>query len=558
MHWSLKTPLIQQNLINGNIYSDVLLRGNLNYSNVTFDPSAPPAVLPEGVFSPLNADNAFFKHEAFWALLFPTSEATSQQSVLRGYWAQRLLWEVGGHIGFFPPNAYRNSSTSFTDHSLEYKQYNYTLLIDFLTSWQCPGKLSFFLCVELLSRDLAQHGFWDHSNADVTSLWLKDLIDIGYEEPVRADSRRTFHHLSLKEKKLIQEKKDEDFSKINLDLALKRSLTLYNSTFVNFAAVDQTNKLSVAKYRHKLRSYCADQQNITFTTDVDLTSRTRQKPFSDILLIVIYNHFKYLSENIHFLEMMHRYYFPNIVYCGGGCNKECFRQIMENVDFKISFIDAPIFKGYHGHLCVSRAMHMNYQVSDYMVVGDDSLINTWNLHKLDRKKIWHQEDNEKFHCFKGTENLSWWPRYIRYFKATLEVLRRQMRDDVFNHRNTRITRFFTNLSNNTGYKDGCVNGISDFYYIPKYFLSDFLYFLDFFGEYEIFLELAVPMSIHGITYRSNITTFLGKNVWEEDRKRIWEFYNPDVDAFLHPIKFSYKVNLRGFCKYYIKHILLNV
>ena len=72
-----KSPLIQQGLVNGDPDMDAIFRLTRKYPlaplEVTFDPAAPPAFLPEGVFSPFNSQNTLFHRDAFWALMLPST-----------------------------------------------------------------------------------------------------------------------------------------------------------------------------------------------------------------------------------------------------------------------------------------------------------------------------------------------------------------------------------------------------------------------------------------------------------------------------------------------------
>ena len=43
------------------------------------------------------------RRAALWALLLPAHMAPRVSDIWRGYWAQRLVWEVGGVAAFFPP-----------------------------------------------------------------------------------------------------------------------------------------------------------------------------------------------------------------------------------------------------------------------------------------------------------------------------------------------------------------------------------------------------------------------------------------------------------------------
>ena len=102
--------MIQQGVVNGDPDMDAIFRltrkVTLTPLDVKFDPAAPPVFLPEGVFAPFNSQNTLFHYEALWALYLPITPTIRITDIWRGYWAQRLLWEIGGHLGFFPPNAY--------------------------------------------------------------------------------------------------------------------------------------------------------------------------------------------------------------------------------------------------------------------------------------------------------------------------------------------------------------------------------------------------------------------------------------------------------------------
>jgi hypothetical protein len=39
--------------------------------------------------------------------MLPVSVSRMASDVLRGYWGQRLLWEVGGYVAVYPPTVHR-------------------------------------------------------------------------------------------------------------------------------------------------------------------------------------------------------------------------------------------------------------------------------------------------------------------------------------------------------------------------------------------------------------------------------------------------------------------
>jgi hypothetical protein len=50
--------------------------------------------------SPVHARSTVFLRDAFWALLLPAGVAPRFADVWRGFWAQRLVWEVDGRVAF--------------------------------------------------------------------------------------------------------------------------------------------------------------------------------------------------------------------------------------------------------------------------------------------------------------------------------------------------------------------------------------------------------------------------------------------------------------------------
>ncbi|RVX00381.1 putative glycosyltransferase STELLO1 [Vitis vinifera] len=102
---------IQQGISNGlpDVDSVFYLTRKLDSEafDMSFDEHALKVALPQGVMVPLNSFNTLFHSNAFWGLMLPVSVSSMASDVLRGYWAQRLLWEVGGFVVVYPPTIYR-------------------------------------------------------------------------------------------------------------------------------------------------------------------------------------------------------------------------------------------------------------------------------------------------------------------------------------------------------------------------------------------------------------------------------------------------------------------
>ena len=105
---SLHQASIRQALASGDPDVDAVFRLTRRHQSdngkLMFDETAPPIVIPRGTFVPFNSQDTLFTTDAFWALLLPATLSDRACDIYRSYWAQALLWLVGGHLGFYPPN----------------------------------------------------------------------------------------------------------------------------------------------------------------------------------------------------------------------------------------------------------------------------------------------------------------------------------------------------------------------------------------------------------------------------------------------------------------------
>ncbi|XP_035827903.1 uncharacterized protein LOC118478424 [Aplysia californica] len=571
------TPLIQQGVVNGDPDMDAIFRLTRKRTttplDVHFDPKAPPVFLPEGVFSPFNSQNTLFHYSAMWALLLPTTTTFRMCDIWRGYWAQRLLWEIGGHLGFFPPNAYqtRNSHSYMADAEDEKDMYFDTdRLLDFLTSWKCPHELSFFQCVHKLSSDMAKDSFWAEEDVEITRLWLEDLIKSGYPEPSRVNVTSAFSQLSPVEQKIVK-KMSRAIPRHNTqaaeenqpsELDLKWAVTTRRGSYVYFVAVEQEppsvltsperqqdREGRVSRHLSQVAALCTAIP--AFTTRTDLINSHKTSAFHDVLLIVTFNWPFY--ENVRYIEIMHRNLFPNIVYCGVQAEK--FARDTKDIGRELSFIEAPIVYGHRGYRCTINAIQMAYNVTGYLAVGDDVILNTWKFRDLDKQKLWMTKPSI-FSCQTGT-NWYWWDRPGGKTELTnaMASLRSKSETAATATGEPDIRAFFSQLQTNTGPNNGCLHGLSDVYFIPRHLSSRVTFYLKHFAAHNIMLELAVPMTLQGMQSRENIIILPSTNLWLQNRLNPWIHYSPDI-YLLHPVKFSNLTNLAPLCSLHLTQLLL--
>ncbi|CAH9124512.1 unnamed protein product [Cuscuta epithymum] len=178
---------IQQGISNGLPDVDSIFyftrKSGLEPFDIRFDDHAPKLALPQGIMVPVNSFNTIFQSSAFWGLMLPVSVSSMASDVLRGYWAQRMLWEIGGYVVVYPPTIYRYDRTEAYPFSEEKDLHvNVGKLIKFLISWR-SHKNGLFEKILELSYAMAEEGFWTERDLEFTAAWLQDLLAIGYQQP---------------------------------------------------------------------------------------------------------------------------------------------------------------------------------------------------------------------------------------------------------------------------------------------------------------------------------------------------------------------------------------
>ncbi|OMO71343.1 hypothetical protein CCACVL1_18282 [Corchorus capsularis] len=178
---------IQQGISNGLPDVDSVFyftrKSGLEAFDIRFDERAPKVALPQGMMVPLNSFNTIYHSSAFWALMLPVSVSSMASDVLRGYWGQRLLWEIGGYVVVYPPTIHRYDRIEAYPFSEEKDLHvNVGRLIKFLVSWR-SNKHRLFEKILELSYAMAEEGFWTDQDLKFTAAWLQDLLAVGYQQP---------------------------------------------------------------------------------------------------------------------------------------------------------------------------------------------------------------------------------------------------------------------------------------------------------------------------------------------------------------------------------------
>ena len=300
---SVFPPAVQQGVVNGDPDVDAIFRLTRRQKSeplrLSFDRAAPPYVLPHRTFAPFNSQNTFFASSAFWGLLLPSNSVSDRVvDIYRSYWAQRLLWLVGGGVAFAPPMAYqvRNLHSDLVDANDEAVLYrDVGRYISVLNRWECDSNTQFmFDCISKLSRHLVAEGFWTLRDADMVDAWLSDLSSVGYVPPLLSSTGSgTDTCLSDKSKR-----HRVVFYPVEQNTTLPHSATLH-------IPAGSTNWELVAKH---VSSTCGPMHSNYWS----LAMQNARK-FPNILLVIS------VPGNIHSslpsLEAIYRPHFPNILYC---------------------------------------------------------------------------------------------------------------------------------------------------------------------------------------------------------------------------------------------------
>lgn len=155
-------------------------------SLTTFNRSVRAALIDKGTYTPYNSKNTVTHYEAFWSLYLPATTDMRMGDMLRAYFAQRLLWEIGGRLVFGGPIALKyfelneTLSQSFGDENLQ--NFNTSKLVKLLQGWQPSGKPLYGSMLEVASA-MKEAGFLHDPQVAGLVAWIKDLQIVGYEPP---------------------------------------------------------------------------------------------------------------------------------------------------------------------------------------------------------------------------------------------------------------------------------------------------------------------------------------------------------------------------------------
>ena len=167
---------IWQGLVNHEPDVDAIYRLTIN-KKIQFKKNM--VILNSNVYSPFNSQNTFWNEDFFHYMYLPISVTFRMTDILRGYIAQRCIWEHKSHLGFFGPNMkqFRNPHNLLNDFSLEIPCYTQIdLLIDILDNVKLSSNPKSNLTK--IYQKLYKNGIVKKTEITALKNWFKDIENI--------------------------------------------------------------------------------------------------------------------------------------------------------------------------------------------------------------------------------------------------------------------------------------------------------------------------------------------------------------------------------------------
>ena len=284
----------------------------------------------------------------------------------------------------------------------------------------------------------------------------------------------------------------------------------------------------------------------------------------DIMLVVILN-YETLFKVIPMVEYIHRPSFKYIAYCGPELDK--FIEFTDSLGLTyLTYIEAINVTWHHIYTCVGNAMKLGVNVRGYLHIGDDVLVNTWNIHALDRDRAWMPGGYTQINLNKKEDGWYHWQKpwgrtaVMNVFQDLRNLSMLSSEETAVNSTKKRLSKFAKFFLNNYNYNmksNLILKRAIDFFYMPSVFKDYYLLAMQLFLKHDCIVELAVPTIHLGLTHRTKTVYCESVSLWGEDRNNPWDKYSPKGLVFLHPFKtsghFEVAKGRQFFCDMYMKH-----
>lgn len=158
--------------------------------HIHFDEPNSPLIVPKDMLVPFNSQNTLFHYTAFWGLFLPTTTSFRVCDIWRGYWTERILWELDQPASLIFTQAtvdqVRNAHRYTSDMVEETQLYEQSgQLINFLKDFKGSETAELSQFIIQLSTSMARAGFWGWEDVDLIEKWLHELNKAEYSLPAR-------------------------------------------------------------------------------------------------------------------------------------------------------------------------------------------------------------------------------------------------------------------------------------------------------------------------------------------------------------------------------------
>ena len=457
-------PLLFQGLINGNPDLDSIFilskfEKSINYDFSLFDYN--PILYFPGNYVPINSKNTKYLYEIFPLLVLPNTVNDKISDILRGYILQRFLWGYNGVVIYHSTSIYYNQSLSLNCYNF-IKEKNLFFKLDcFLKSLNIKKYRNYNEPMKIfinLIKSLIIEGFLGEKDLYLYKAYLKDLLNYGYNYSLNFENKINNNY--------------KDFLRIYSEFSI----------YLPSNPVKLINQNSLKLINHYLAT----------------------KNYSNILLIINYNH-KGLQKINSYILKLYNQYFNNIVF------------LIPNSDNKKNIISCDnSYFGHYSYICLKKIYNKYPNFKGYLFINDDDFMKVWELENLDFNIPWLYNLHLIY--------LKW--DHYQNCKRIYGILNKNL------DWKTNLTKFLSFFD--------IPKTISDFYYIPNNIIKRYLKIIEIMYNSKIFLECAVPSSF-GILLLRKYQIIYFKGLWGETRRKSINYLIKDYRQItIHPIKFSNK------------------
>jgi len=235
-----------------------------------------------------------------------------------------------------------------------------------------------------------------------------------------------------------------------------------------------------------------------------------REKFSDVLLVVHYNHPYY--QSIPFIKEIYSSIFPNIVFYGEHAHPEV-HVVSTYIGYTFSRVVSDVFDRFPGY-------------EGYIFLQDDCLMNFWNYSRLDTDKIWFRCNcsNQFIHAdINDPSTHGWWFASSCGMEQVKPALKQITHEEA------------AQLEKNHG-RNQVVGQMCDMFYIPGKFSEQAGTLSRVFSN--VFCEIAIPTLLSCIDDIDNWEVL--NSLWAPQCETVFNGYSPQYD-WVHPLKFSSEI-----------------